>query len=257
MSSSPVNARIGVAAIVLALGSGVAVGRQLTRASALPPQPVAPAAVSSAPAIRYMVPVSSSQPSLGPADALVTIVQWCDLPDPGCAALEPARKALLAQHPDTIRWVSRHYPRTPRPESLRAHAFARVAHVQAGKFWEARALLLELHAPPDDSQLERYALQLGLDWQAVRGALDGHNEAGTIAADRLFADMFEVHDAPALFVNGRSLGDRPDAQTLQRVVDEELAGAGTLVAGGVAKRDVYAQLTKHGTWKAPPKTATR
>jgi protein-disulfide isomerase len=203
---------------------------------------------------RYRIPVSSSQPSLGPADALVTIVEWCDLPDAGCSAVDPTLDALRAQFPNELRLVFRHYAR-PNESSALAHKFARAAHEQGGKFWEARRLLLAHRGDVTQADVERYAGRLGLDWKAVSTAMAANQQTGHITADRLFAGMFDVRDAPALFVNGRPLEGTPTADALEALIIEELARGRQLVASGVRKDEVYAQLTKDGAWNRRPAAA--
>jgi protein-disulfide isomerase len=216
----------------------------------------APAAQTGS-SVVYKIPVTMSQPTLGPADALVTIVQWCNLLDPGCARAEPTVQALLKQYPKQVRLVFRHYlDPAAQPGASLAHQFARIAHEQHGKFWEARALLLGHRGAITESDLERYAGQLGLDWASVKKGLDGGGFAGSVAADRVFAGMFDVKAPPAFFANGRPLVGAA-SEHLEPLVKEELARAREAMAKGVQRTDLYAELTKNGVWTPPtvPKPA--
>jgi len=218
------------------------------------PQPGAATGAAAAAPIgpkRYMIPVSATQPKTGATEALVTLIQWCDLPDAACAALEPGIRDVLKQHPDSVRLVFRHYDRPQRPGSRIAHEFARAAHEQAGKFWEARALLLAHSGELTLADAERYTQQLGMDWKSVREAINTETFASSITADRIFASMFDVSEPPALFVNGRPLGNKPSAQQLSQMVTDELKNGGELLAQGINKADVYAELTKAGSWNKP------
>lgn len=197
---------------------------------------------------RFQVPVSPSQPSRGPADAIVTIVEWCDLEGAACRSTQTLLSQVVARYGAQVRVVFRHFAH-PARESQLAHQFARIAHTQAGKFWEAQGLLLASERAVTRADVERYAQQLGLNIEAVRRSLDARDQTGYIAADRLFAQMFGVEEAPALFVNGRRLGREASLPEMQRVIDDEIARAGALVARGVARDQVYAELTKHGIWK--------
>jgi NhaA family Na+:H+ antiporter len=244
--------RLSVASIVataaLALFLGGVVGR-LTGLGQRAPVAGPPAGTESKlSSKRYKIPVTSSQPTAGALDALVTIVEWCNLPDVGCRAIEPALQALTAKNSADVRLVFRHYARPSEPSSGIAHEFLRGAHEQAGKFWPARALLLAHDRALTLADLERYAIQLRLDWPRLHAAMDKHTYVSAITADHLFADMFDVHETPAIFVNGRPL-DRPlSAQRLNRLVDEERKRATELVAHGFNKADVYTELTKNGEW---------
>ena len=206
------------------------------------------AALSSAAVTRYQVPVTGSQPSKGPSDAIVTIVEWCDFQVPDCKKTGPVLTAILAEYDGQVRWVYRNFTQ-PTPASQLSHEFARIAHEQAGKFWEARQLLQDAAGPPTPDDFRRYAEQLGLDWSATNAALDKHTHSGHVVADRMFADMFDVQDVPAFFVNGRRLSGPATLSAFKPLIDDEIARAGKLVASGVPKQQVYAELTKNGVWK--------
>lgn len=251
MTENRLGLGVSLGAAALALGLGVGAGHLLHRLAAQPTAAVTRAASSSSELKRYMVPVTDSQPQLGPKDALVTIVQWCDLPDTGCARFEPTVRKLLADNPETVRFVFRHYGRPEHTGSPIAHYLARAAHQQAGKFWEARSLLL---AHPGDMTMaaaEQYATQLGLSWKDVRAAIENRTYATPVTADRVFAGMFDVEQSPAFFVNGRPLGKLATPEQLAQLVDDELHRTVDLIATGVDKANVYAELTKHGAWNKP------
>jgi hypothetical protein len=203
---------------------------------------------------RVKLPVTKSQPSRGPADALVTIVQFCDLRGATCRASGAALEALIAKYGDDLRWVHRHRLTIERREESRGlHQLARAAFQQAGKFWELRALTLAL---PDDRILqeadyERLAQRVGLDYASARAAIDDRHFDPTLQLDDHFAKKFGVPDQVGYFVNGRALEApaRADfALRLAALVEEEMSIARALVAGGTARADVYTELTKDGAF---------
>ena len=209
-------------------------------------QPLAPAADAQ----RFQIPVTRSQPGRGPADAIVTIVEWCDLRAGACARTDAMIEQVLNGSGGRVRRVFRHFAQ-PSHGSQLAHQLARIAHEQAGKFWETRALLSRVDGEPTPQQIEDFTQQLGLDPAATSAALQRGTHSGHVTADRVFAQMFEVESAPALFVNGRRLEQSVTLPALQRLVDDELAYANQLVGRGVPREQVYAELTKNGTFKRP------
>lgn len=237
----------------LALGAGFAIGYNI-------PSPSGPASSitvakkpAEVPRRRFKIPVSDSQPSLGPADALVTIVQWCDLPDDGCARMESALQTVRERDPTLVRLVFRHYHRPERALSMTAHQFVRAVFEQAGndKFWQVRGRLLGMLVDPTLADFERIAAEVGSDWSAIKARMDSQTFASVVSGDRVFASMFEVADSNATFVNGRPLENPPTPKKLSRLVEEELRAAVKLVAQGVPQDEVYAELTKTGEWKVP------
>ena len=239
-----IRTSVGLSACAVALAAGFSVGHVAGRPARA--EQAAPLTATAVPAHvkRYKVPVSSAQPSLGPADALVTLVQWCDFPDPACAAMEPAIQRVMSRNPSLVRLVFRHYGRPDNPGSALAHQFLAAAFTQGGKFWEARNLLFAHKGELTRVTLERYAGELGLDWAGISRAIDNHDFAPVITSDRLFAGMFDVTEVPALFVNGRPA----KSGELDAVVEQELANSVRLLAGGVPKSEIYAELIKQGVW---------
>jgi protein-disulfide isomerase len=240
---------------VFAVGAVIAVRAGTTQphapaehAAKAAPAPAVPAAKSSTDIRRYQIPVTSSQPSKGPEDALVTVVEWCELLSTECKAVDPVVDSVLAQYGDKVRLVYRHYLASGQNPPV-AEEFARIAHEQAGKFWEARALLRQGPPVPSKTELEGYAKQLGLDWKSAKTALDEHTHTGPVLADRLFAEMFEVHGVPAFFVNGRRLEGEVTLPAFKSLIDDEIERANQLVAQGIPKKQIYAELTKNGAWK--------
>lgn len=246
------------------IGAPLALAFVLAARSALPHK-VAPAPAASAPAApastapgpvaadvkRYQVPVTISQPSKGPKDALVTVVEWCALLSPECRSVDPIVDSALKQYGAQVRLVFRHFPWSQAPSPL-PDEFSEIAYEQADKFWEARDVMRQGPTRPSMSDFEAYSKQLGLDWPAVRSALEKHTHSGHVAADIMFAQMFEVDAAPALFVNGRRLEGAVSLAGLKALIDDEIHRATKLVAQGIAKDKVYAELTKNGAWKQVP-----
>jgi protein-disulfide isomerase len=248
---------LGVLGVVLLLGivaiagRGVSVGKPAPRPAALANAATPQRSTRLADAERFQIPVTRSQPSRGPSDAIVTIVEWCDLRAGACAQSDAIIEQVLARSGESVRRVFRHFAQPTRGSQL-AHQLARIAHEQAGKFWQARALLSRTDAEPTSRDIERYTEQLGLDPSSTRAALDRGTHAGHVTADRVFAQMFGVDSVPAVFVNGRRLEQPLSLAALKSLVNVELAHARELVGRGVPKEQVYAELTKNGTWRRPP-----
>lgn len=200
--------------------------------------------------VRFKVPVSISQPKRGPDDALVTIVEWCDLIGDACKEADATIAALRKRYGSKIRHVWRHLDETASEDSARTHEFAAIAQEQAGKFWEARALLLESGRVPSFDTIQSYASRLSMDVDSTSATLEKRTFAGGPAADQLFAARFGVAHGPAFFVNGRRLLGEPTQARLARLIDIELEYAEKLVHAGAPKDTLYDEITKAGLWSA-------
>lgn len=223
------------------------------------------AASSDEPAVdqrRFMVPVTSSQPSLGPSDALVTIVEWCDLRGHACREADIALSAVMKNNEGDVRWVHRHlFDRSDQNAQWLHHVTRAVEH-HTGKFWQLREKLLRT---PDDvtllrDDLSRITKEIGVDWDAIGDGLDRQGYAQHVNTDLLFGWRFGVTDAPGIFVNGRRIAAQPMSSLygrLQQVVTEELNVARLMTEHGVAKHDVYNELTRDGFWSVDDDPSAR
>jgi protein-disulfide isomerase len=194
-----------------------------------------------------------TQPKLGPDDALVTIVEWCDLRAKECRDVDAPMNKLLQRYAGRLRWVLRQLPDPKRSDSALVHNFARGMFQQGGKFWEARERLMKR---PDDTTLTKDDLreiagELGADWAALEKGIEERIFARYVGVDILFAGKFGVDAGPAFFVNGRRLPSVPAGaleQALSTLIEEELAEADRHIRRGVAKTDVYREITEDGLW---------
>src|SRR5689334_3276996 len=139
MTTARSAALLTILLIIAALVRGVIFVSQRDRV----PSPVATASIekeasAAEPAKRYKIPVSRTQPSVGPDDALVTIVEWCDLRGAACVRSDALIAAVLAKHPQQARRTFRHFTK-PDQQAQLGHELGGMAHEQAGKFWEVRA----------------------------------------------------------------------------------------------------------------------
>jgi len=90
-------------------------------------------------------PVSKADWVKGPADAFVSIIEYCDFQSVGCAQVAPVLAQLRAKYPQDLRIVFRHYPlsdaKTADDKAALATQAAEAAGLQ-GKFWEMHDLLI-------------------------------------------------------------------------------------------------------------------
>ena len=196
---------------------------------------------------RYKVPVTRSQPSRGPSDALVTIIEWCDLYGEACRQTDALLSTALTRHPRELRRVFRHLAAS-KPDDEQAHEVARVAF-QQGRFWELRKRLSQLDDAPSLPALQAHARAAGLDWDAAGLALERLEHASYIAAERSLARALDVRHAPVLFINGRRVEGELSSAQLEALIDEELQQTRVLVASGAPRGDVYAEIIKPGVWQ--------
>jgi protein-disulfide isomerase len=172
---------------------------------------------------RPRVQVSSEGPSIGPADAPVTIVEFSDFQCPYCQRALPALKAVADKYPQQVRIVYRHLPLESIHPQARAGAEAAECAAEDGRFWEYHDLLFEHPRAMSQPDLRRYAEQVGLDAEAFDACLSSRRHAAAIDEDVREANAVGITGTPAFVVNGIVLFGLQSEEALTRVIEEELA----------------------------------
>jgi protein-disulfide isomerase len=176
--------------------------------------------------------VRDDSPSMGPADAKVTIVEFLDPEWESCAAFAPAVKRVMKEFDGQVRLVIRYMPL--HANSMRA-AMLLEAAAEQGKFWPAFDMILErqpewgeVHgAPPTAAKpdvgalFEKYARDLGLDVDKYLAAAKENRYAPKVDRDRKDGQSLNVRRTPTIFVNGREL-TRLSENDLRSLVAEEM-----------------------------------
>jgi protein-disulfide isomerase len=175
--------------------------------------------------------VRPDSPTLGPADAPVTLVEFLDPECESCAAFNPSVKKIIKDYEGKVRLVVRYMPL--HPNSLAAATFIEAAGEQ-GKYWEALDKLFKeqpewgtKHGPqtplPVDinALFKKYARELGLDMGKMEEAVASTRHVAKIKRDREDGESVGARRTPTLFVNGRRLA-RLSEDDLRSLINEEL-----------------------------------
>ena len=169
-----------------------------------------------------ILPVSADDdPSVGPANAPVTIVEFSDFQCPYCKLSVPLLKEILAKYPDKVRVVYRDYPGPNHPYAPQAAEAAQCAGEQ-GRFWEYHDRLFDRQAPGTGWNFSELAKGIGLDQDAFATCLKSGRYREEVAKDLHDGFTLGVTSTPTFFINGRPLvGARPFAE-FQAVIDRLL-----------------------------------
>jgi protein-disulfide isomerase len=191
-------------------------------------------------ATRVCVPPAAS-PSRGPADALVTLVEFSDFECPYCKQVEPTLKALLARYPKTLRLVWKDYP-LPQHKGARLLAnFAAEASARGSNtaFWAVHDGLFARADEIDDGVLGELAGRAGLDGAPLLVAARTGAHDAAIQADIALGERLGVGGTPTFFVNGRRVQGVLPPEQFEALIRSELAGAERIVAHGVPRNKLY------------------
>jgi len=196
------------------------------------------------PAAVYKVPVGNS-PAKGPADALVTIVEFSDFQCPFCGRVEPTIKQVVDTYGKDVRVVFKQNP-LPFHQNAAIAAEASLAAADQGKFWELHEKMFANQTALERGKLEGYAGEIGLNDAKFKAALDSNKHKDVIDADQKLARDLGAAGTPSFFINGRNLRGAQPFAAFKTLIDEELEKAKKLVAAGTPRDQVYAKIIEHG-----------
>jgi protein-disulfide isomerase len=175
--------------------------------------------------------IREDSPTLGNADAKVTIVEFYDPECESCRSFHPTIKKTLKDYDGKTRLVARIMPL--HPNSILAATFIEVAG-ENGKYWLAQEFLFQKqsewgtkHGPattpqPDVKALfEKYATEFGLDLEKFNAAVKENKFVAKFERDKKDGQANGVRQTPTIFVNGRQLA-RLGESDLKALIEEEL-----------------------------------
>lgn len=171
-------------------------------------------------------------PSLGAADAPVTLVEFSDFQCPYCQRGQATVKQLHAEYGDRVRLAFKQLPLGMHPQA-RLAAEAALCAADQSKYWEAREWLFGHQGGVTSDSVKGWAKEAGLDETAFSKCLDSDAHAKDLQADMATADALATSSTPTFFVNGRLLqGALPVAQ-FREVIEDELSRAATKAPAAV------------------------
>lgn len=145
---------------------------------------------------------TNDQPSLGNANAPVTIVAFTDYQCPSCAAMHPTLERLVNEYGNKVRLVTRDFPLSQHTEAFKAAEAAEAARDQ-GKYWEYIHLLLRNQSTLTVDKLKGYASELALDRTRFDNALDTGKFTESVQRDIEEGMKLGINGTPTIFINGR------------------------------------------------------
>ena len=163
---------------------------------------------------------TTDQPSLGNADAPVTIVAFTDYQCPSCATMHPELERLVKESGDKVRLVTRDFPLNQHADAFKAAEAAEAAREQ-GKYWEYIHILLRNQSTLSVEKLKAFAGELALDRTRFDSALDSGKFVEAVQRDLEDGMKLGINGTPTIFVNGRRVSAK-GYDELKASVDEAL-----------------------------------
>jgi len=166
--------------------------------------------------------VAASGPSMGPADATVTIIEFSDFQCPYCSQAVITMKQVVERYPTQVRYVYRHMPLDFHAQAKSA-AVASICADEQSQFWEYHDLLFQNQSDLSPANLGKLAESLGLDREAFDRCFADPTTAAQVERDIGEARQAGITGTPAFFVNGVLVTGARPLNDFVEMIESELA----------------------------------
>ena len=169
-------------------------------------------------------------PVEGSRDAAVKVVEFADYECPYCRKVQPTIDKLRKQYGNRVAFAFKDFPLPMHKHAEKAAEAARCANAQ-GKFWDFHDKLFSADSL-EIPEMKTYARSLNLDGAKFDKCLDSGGEAAGIQKDQAEGSRLGLTGTPTFFVNGHFISGNVSYETLQGLVDQELAAGATKSSSG-------------------------
>ena len=178
----------------------------------------------------FVTPTADDDPSIGPDDAAVAIIEF------GCymckytKEAEPVVKQILEKYKGRIKYVYRDFPVTDSHAESDWHAEAANCAKEQGKFWEYHDELFKMQESCASVEghvdmLKYLAVTMGLNSTKFNECLDSRKYKDEVLNDREDGLKAGVDGTPYFFINNRTIVGPKKLAAFESVIDDELAKA--------------------------------
>jgi len=166
--------------------------------------------------------VSDDDPSVGPVDARVTIVEFSDFQCPFCQRAHPVINQILARYKEDIRFIYRDFPvASIHPDAQRAAEAGGCAHEQ-GKFWKLHDLLFQNQDDLSEKSVSDLAVQAGVNAVLFNECMRSGKFTSEVLQDIQEGTRLGVLGTPTFFINGNIVPGALSYETFAELVEYEL-----------------------------------
>ncbi|HZP03097.1 MAG TPA: thioredoxin domain-containing protein [Terriglobia bacterium] len=177
--------------------------------------------------------VMRGAPSLGPADAPITIIEFSDLQCPSCARLhEILVQQVVPKYGNKVRIVFKEFPLTAVHDwSLTAAIASQCAYsLDPSAYVPFRSAIfqsqLNFNVTNVRSLLLAYGEQVGLDRLKLSACIDSKRSLPRVEKDVRDGKLLGVKSTPTFFINGQPVVGIPTVEALMATLNEMLQRAG-------------------------------
>jgi protein-disulfide isomerase len=159
-------------------------------------------------------------PSIGPENARVTIVEFSDFQCPYCASAVVQAKIILEKYPKDVRLIFKQFPLDDHSQAFLAAEAAVAAHAQ-GKFWEMHDKLYGNYRSISPQNILIWAKEIGLDMKRFTQEVDAGKYKSQIESEVKQGEIAGVQGTPTFFFNGRRYSGAFQADAIVQMLQKE------------------------------------
>jgi len=171
----------------------------------------------------------NDNPTLGPADAPVTIVEFADFECPFCArAFSVLETMASTTYKDKMKVIFKNYPLNVHPWAIKAAEAAECARLQnPNAFWDFARYFYSNQGSINPKNLQDHvdkeAANLKLDTPSLKVCMGSAQASDRVKQDQADGNSIKVSSTPTFFINGIPVVGLPDNRVLEFVINSELA----------------------------------
>jgi protein-disulfide isomerase len=195
----------------------------------------------------WKVPVSSDDPQLGAADALVTITVFSDFECPFCARVEDTLRKVRAKYGNEVRFIWKDNPLPFHKSAKKAAILGRLVYLKRGnqEFWKIHDGLFA-HQEALEGYIAEQAKGYGIAERQLLNASFRGKAAQKVEQSQELADSIAVRGTPHFFINGVRLTGAQPQEVFEERIEFALTEAKAQIGAGVQPQKLYDTLIKNG-----------
>jgi len=167
--------------------------------------------------------INQTDPSLGAAEALITIVEFSDFQCSYCQSQEKILKETIKQYQDKIKLIWKDYPEAKSNSISWQSAVAARCAGQQNKFWPYHDLLYNNSDNLNQDIFLRLAQQLSLNINQFNKCL-GNTEIQKLIYDNVAeANALDINGVPFIYINNQEVMGEISLEELTKIIDLELS----------------------------------
>lgn len=166
--------------------------------------------------------VTILDPTRGPENAPVVIVEFSDFECPFCKEAQKIIEKVLKKYPTSIRHVWKDAPSTSlHKNALGAHLAARCAQEQTA-FWEFHDKLFENQHNLNRTTYVSIANQIGINGRILEQCIDSQSGKAKVERSIIEAEVLAVDAIPFFFINNERLSGSITFEQIDQLIQKEL-----------------------------------